>query len=44
MIPLKNTANLQQQTHGLYALFHFITKVQQFANPRLLIRVAVVEF
>ena len=28
----------------LIALFHFITKVRQFANPRLLIKAAVIEF
>ena len=28
----------------LIALFHFIAKVRQFANPRLLIKAAVVEF
>jgi len=28
----------------LTALFHFVAKVRQFANPRLLIKAVVVEF
>ena len=28
----------------LIALFHFVAKVRQFVNPRLLIKAAVVEF
>ena len=45
MAPLKNTASLRKRKHRLLiALFHFIAKVRQFANPRLLIKAAVVEF
>ena len=42
---LKNTASSPTGKHRLLiALFHFIAKVRQFANPRLLIKAAVVEF
>ena len=41
----KNAASLRKRKHRvLIALFHFVAKVRQFANPRLLIKAAVVEF
>ena len=41
----KNAASLLKGKHRLLiALFHFIAKVRQFANPRLLIKAAVGEF
>ena len=45
MVPLKNTSSLRKRKRRLLtALFHFVAKVQQFANPRLLIKAAVSEF
>ena len=42
---LKNTASLPSGKYrSSIALFHFIAKVRQFANPRFLIKAAVVEF
>jgi len=41
----KNAASLRKRKHRvLIALFHFVAKVRQFANSRLLIKAAVVEF
>ena len=41
----KNAASLRKRKRRLLtALFHFVAKVRQFANPRLLIKAAVVEF
>jgi len=41
----KNAASLCKRKHRLLiALFHFVAKVRQFANPRLLIKAAVAEF
>ena len=41
----KNAASLRKRKHRLLiALFHFVAKVRQFANPRLLIKAAVAEF
>ena len=45
MARLKNTSSLRKRKHRLLiALFHFVAKVRQFANPRLLIKAAVAEF
>ena len=41
----KNAASLRKRKRRLLtALFHFVAKVRQFANPRLLIKAVVVEF
>ena len=38
------TLRVKRKHRVLIALFHFVAKVRQFANPRLLIKAAVVEF
>jgi len=41
----KNAMSLRKRKRRLLiALFHFVAKVRQFVNPRLLIKAAVAEF